>query len=885
MSHQFRLSSKIRVFNQAARLEFYRSAEGNYDGEITFYGEGIAIDEIIKGAWKKLTGGAKYPFPQFKTRLKTIQTQILDNEQGSLFLIQMVVNDLQISVHFTREANPDSNRDKHSTQIISISSVKPIVIDSLPGVTVEFSEPIVIDFNFHLSTHTTKVHFGDGSFKDFKQGFTYDLNMQLPDTPLETYTFDIPPKEEAFANSNLPATPEHADEAGGFDLKIPSVVWFDLNKKLGPATFYRVGLKLDGEKVWTLLHVDVKFSGLTLALKGLKMGTKLDALGEEVKFGLDGIGIAYNSPMFGVVGLLLADTEAEDYVGSITIKSKLFSIFGAGAYGKIESNHSVFVYSIVDYPLGGPPFFFVEGLALGFGYNRQTNIPPIERLGEFPLISQALGKSPAIDEGDLLNSLATNLAEAFPPSQDSLFLAAGVKFSTFKIFDAFLLLVVGFGDRLKFDLLGIGTLSMPPMVGKPQVFVEVVMKAAIIPDEGAVKIKGTVTENSFILSKDAKLSGGFAFYAWFKDSEVARAGDFVLTLGGYHPKFNKPTHYPEVPRLALTWYVTENFYLKASAYFAVTPSAVMLGGEMKAIYNSKRFKAAFDFDMDLLTQWKPFYYEFSTEISAQLEFEAKVLRIHKKVTMDVGAELELWGPDFSGRAEIDVKVFGMNFDFGLNFGSKEKIEKKISWGAFKEGFLPKENKVLSVSVLDGLVSRSTDGIVTVNPKDLTLRLESVIPANIIDVGEEEKGTGIGIYPMRLEQANSTISVELSDPDAEFEIVDFIYKNVPAALYSKRSTIDLDTPPLVEHTLSGIIIKVGAPEHEEEIELKTENIEYANIEQNDKWDWSDANYQTETVASTFDFDGMMKQYKSEFNLVTPHGEELKNFRSKVMQVEL
>ncbi len=423
------------------------------------------------------------------------------------------------------------------------------------------------------------------------------------------------------------------------------------------------------------------------------------------------------------------------------------------------------------------------------------------------------------------------------------------------------------------------------MVGKPQVFVEVVMKTSIVPDEGAVKIKGTVTENSFILSKNAKLSGGFAFYAWFKDSDVAKAGDFVMTLGGYHPKFNKPAHYPDVPRLALTWYVNENFYIKSSAYFALTPAAIMLGGEMKAIYNSTRFKAAFDFDLDLITQWKPFYYEFATNISIQLEFEAKILRIHKKVTMDVGADLEIWGPDFSGRAEIDVKVFGMNFDFGLNFGSKEAIQKKISWGEFKEGFLPTEDKVLSVNVLDGLVSRNNDGILIVNPKDLILKLESVIPANIVDVGDEEKGTGVGIYPMRLEQANSTISIEISDPDADFEIVDFIYKNVPAALYSKRSTIDLDTPPMVENVLSGLTIKVAVPTNDNEIELKTEHIKYSSIEQTDKWDWSDVNFQTETVASTFDFEAMTKQYSSEFHLVQPHGEELQNFRSKVMEVEL
>jgi len=32
----------------------------------------------------------------------------------------------------------------------------------------------------------------------------------------------------------------------------------------------------------------------------------------------------------------------------------------------------------------------------------------------------------------------------------------------------------------------------------------------------------------------------------------------VITLGGYHPAFQKPTHYPEVPRLGLNWNVTSH---------------------------------------------------------------------------------------------------------------------------------------------------------------------------------------------------------------------------------------------------------------------------------------------------------------------------------------
>ena len=66
------------------------------------------------------------------------------------------------------------------------------------------------------------------------------------------------------------------------------------------------------------------------------------------------------------------------------------------------------------------------------------------------------------------------------------------------------------------------------------------------PEQGLLGIDGILTENSFLLTPDCRLSGGFAFYTWFKGTH---AGDFVVTVGGYHPKFNVPAHYPKPARI------------------------------------------------------------------------------------------------------------------------------------------------------------------------------------------------------------------------------------------------------------------------------------------------------------------------------------------------
>ena len=55
MAKTFSFSSKLRVFGQAAQLTFSSVSKGNYDGIITFYGEGLAIDPVIQNLWKKVS--------------------------------------------------------------------------------------------------------------------------------------------------------------------------------------------------------------------------------------------------------------------------------------------------------------------------------------------------------------------------------------------------------------------------------------------------------------------------------------------------------------------------------------------------------------------------------------------------------------------------------------------------------------------------------------------------------------------------------------------------------------------------------------------------------------------------------------------------------------
>ena len=67
-------------------------------------------------------------------------------------------------------------------------------------------------------------------------------------------------------------------------------------------------------------------------------------------------------------------------------------------------------------------------------------------------------------------------------SEGDYWLAVGIKFTSFKIIDSFVLLIVSFGNRLRFDILGLSVLSLPPKLDNaidPLVYVELAIKVSL----------------------------------------------------------------------------------------------------------------------------------------------------------------------------------------------------------------------------------------------------------------------------------------------------------------------------------------------------------------------------------------------------------------------
>ena len=600
--------------------------------------------------------------------------------------------------------------------------------------------------------------------------------------------------------------------------------WFSVNKKVGIATLKRIGIVPQQKTIFLLLDASVEVSGLTFETDGLGIG--FDVLHNfAVSFHLNGLGMDFKRGDIEIGGaflhnqitLPLCNKTVDQYAGGAIIKMPKITLSALGAYSKTcDGNTSLFIFAALNAPIVGlPGIIMLNGIALAFGYNRKLIVPGIDDVATFPLVAMAVAGETNLNLTDTLQRV-----NAFIPiSSGNYFFGAGIKFTIFNLLDSFAFLAVSFGDKTRVDVLGLTTLLVPPQSNStPIAEIQMEIKATILPDEGFVGIEAQLTAASFIFSHSCHITGGFAFYSWLKGEH---SGDFVVTMGGYHPQYNVPAHYPKVPRLGFNWNVTSDLSVKGGLYFALTPVAFMAGGFLDAIYHSGGISAWFRAGADFLISWKPYHYDAHLYIDMGGSLNLGLFSI----TIQVGADLHIWGPEFSGTATIHLWVLS----FTVSFGDSRATPAPIEWLEFQKSFLPTAadavdtNKYVNIGVSKGLSKQITfenEPCWVINPKDLELGIHSVIPikratyANSVSISFSNVNTEFGIAPMQLtpQDVDSSMQIVIEyksgtqwlDQSNRFTF-SVNKENVPAALWGKKMIPSIADNTHVNDVAKGITI--------------------------------------------------------------------------------
>jgi hypothetical protein len=141
--------------------------------------------------------------------------------------------------------------------------------------------------------------------------------------------------------------------------------------------------------------------------------------------------------------------------------------------------------------------------------------------------------------------------------------------------------------------------------------------------------------------------------------------NFILSVGGFHPRFTAPPlPFPSPARIALV-IVNESWArVRAEAYFAITSNTVQMGVRADAFFGFDAFSVEGFFSFDALLQFSPFY--LIVEIS--VGFSVKVFGIGM-FSVHLRASLE--GPTpwhINGSAEIQLLFFSFSVDVDVTFG-------------------------------------------------------------------------------------------------------------------------------------------------------------------------------------------------------------------------
>ncbi|AKT39603.1 DUF6603 domain-containing protein [Chondromyces crocatus] len=558
------------------------------------------------------------------------------------------------------------------------------------------------------------------------------------------------------------------------------ISWIPLQKSLGPFDFEQVGLQLhDDETLW--VYVDGSFAayGFSVTPKGLAVSSPIHDLSPAVH--LDGFGVAYKNDAL-TLGLALQRAQRTDADGNatteydgtgaiqFTVGKSAVGLSIIGSWASYEGTPALFLYGVVAVPIAFPPFFDIKAVSLGFGFNNSLSVPPIDKVTEFPLVAEAIdGTMQQVDAkgsnmASILSSELDSLASYIKPVPGAGFLAVGLKFSAFRVIDGFVLLSADLGAHtFEIDVLGVADLVVPYVEGKrkvsPLIEMRMLLEASFAPFDGYFGIIAELDPSSYVFMKSCHITGGFASYVWFAQEH---AGDFVITLGGYHPRYVVPSHYPTVPRLGVDWQIDKFTHLKGDLYYALCAHAMMAGGYAEIHFDCAGVYADFKVGADFLISWQPYYYDIDVGIDLRggVDFVGPI---------DVGASIHLWGPDFGGYASVRVLFITIT----VSFGDQSSIYPlAVDWDAFQDN-LPDDDGMCSLAVSTGLRQQVTDTdgetpVYVIDPKAFAISASSAIPTKTATCGPDDTPidlqgacTNFGIPAMAVASGDLLVSQKLT----------------------------------------------------------------------------------------------------------------------------
>jgi len=146
---------------------------------------------------------------------------------------------------------------------------------------------------------------------------------------------------------------------------------------------------------------------------------------------------------------------------------------------------------------------------------------------------------------------------------------------------------------------------------------------------------------------------------------VGADANFVLSVGGFHPKYQPPPlPFPSPKRIAFNIINTSAARIRVEGYFAITPNTAQTGASAELYFGFDSFSLQGHMGFDVLVRFSPFY--LVAEITASASLKAFGVGVF---SIDLDFTLEGPGPwRAHGRGSVSLLFISISANFDVTWG-------------------------------------------------------------------------------------------------------------------------------------------------------------------------------------------------------------------------
>ena len=345
--------------------------------------------------------------------------------------------------------------------------------------------------------------------------------------------------------------------------------WIAIQKGFGPLYLEQVGLGVDSDGTRSrpsrcCIDGRCRLFGLTGAVDDLQITYIVDAAADffnPASWAVDLAGLAVSADMAGltIAGGLLRVTPAAGgdrvprHAARPLRRLRHHHLRRLRRGGRPDDQFSPSSsFGAVNGPIGGPPAFFVTGIGGGFGINRGLVVPTdLSQFGELPAASRRSTRPPRA--GDPMEPSCAQLGPVLPDGARHLLVRRRHRLHQLRPRRRHRRGRGRVRRRASRSTCSAWPGWRCPARGRPGLD-RARAAGPLLHLRGRVLVQAQLTDNSWLLYPDVRLTGGFAFVIWFKGAlpRPVRADDRRL------PPRLPPRRLPGVPRLGLCWQVGDD---------------------------------------------------------------------------------------------------------------------------------------------------------------------------------------------------------------------------------------------------------------------------------------------------------------------------------------